>query len=322
MRYHEPVMVREVLEVLDLRAGFTVVDGTLGTGGHALEMARVIGPTGRLVGLDRDPEMMELGRDRIRETLSSGAPRMSFHARPYEALREILQDEGLVAVDAVLLDLGVNSLQIGNAQRGFSFSQEGPLDSRFNAKEGTRSMAELVNNASEKELAGWLWSYGDERLSRQIARRVIHDRKLSPFTTTTQLASLVSSLYPPAARHGRIHPATRTFQALRIATNDELGGVDRGVRVCADCLAPKGRMAVISFQSGEARIVKNIFRDLTAPRPDPNNPYSATTSEGIAFRSLTSKAIAASDEEASQNPRARSAELRAIERKGDAADEE
>ncbi|MEO8377344.1 MAG: 16S rRNA (cytosine(1402)-N(4))-methyltransferase RsmH, partial [Candidatus Sumerlaeota bacterium] len=258
------------------------------------------------------------GRNRLRETFPTGGPRMSFHARPYEALREILDDEGLDGVDAVLTDLGVNSLHLDIAERGFSFAQDGPLDSRFNAKEGTRSMADLVNNASERDLAGWLHTFGDERLSRQIARRIVHERRTKPFTTTTELASLVSSVYSPAARHGRIHPATRTFQALRIATNDELGAVDRGVRVCAECLLPAGRFACITFHSGEDRIVKNIFRELTEPRPDPENPYSATTSEGIAFRSLTRRSVASSPEESEMNPRARSAKMRCIERKGSA----
>ncbi|MCC6546524.1 16S rRNA (cytosine(1402)-N(4))-methyltransferase RsmH [Candidatus Sumerlaeota bacterium] len=308
-------MVREAEEVLNLREGSTLVDATLGTGGHAIRFAGIIGPGGRLIGLDRDPQMLDLGRNRIGEAFPTGGPAMSFHARPYEALPEILDEEGLDGVDAVLLDLGVNSLHLDIAERGFSFSQEGPLDGRFNANEGRSSMGDLVNNASERDLATWLHVHGDERFSRQIARRIVHQRRTRPFVTTTELAALVSSVYPADARHRGIHPATRTFQALRIVANDELGAVDRGVRACARCLAPGGRLACITFHSGEDRIVKGIFRELTEPRPDPGNLYSATTSEGIEFTSITRRAIACSDEEAAANPRARSAKLRGIQRK-------
>ena len=318
MRYHEPVMVREILKVLDLRAGSTVADGTLGTAGHAMEIARIIGPKGRLIGLDRDPRMLDLGRNRLREAFPTGGPTMSFHARPYEALREILDAEGLAGVDAVLLDLGVNSLHLDDAERGFSFMQDGPLDGRFNENEGTKSMADIVNNSSERELSALLLA-NDERLGRPIAREIVHRRRAKPFTRTAELAQLVWSVYPPAGRHGRIHPATRTFQALRIAANDELGAVDRGVRVCAQALLPGGRFACVSFHSGEDRIVKSIFRELTQPRPDPNNLYSATTSEGIEFEAVTRGAVASSDEEAEANPRARSAKLRCIARKGGVA---
>jgi 16S rRNA (cytosine1402-N4)-methyltransferase len=280
-------------------------------------MARLIGTEGRLIGLDRDPTMVGIGENRLREALSSGGPAMSFAARPYEALEEVLRslciDGG---VNAILLDLGVNSLQLDEAERGFGFSKDGPLDGRFNPREGNRSMADLVNNASERDLARWLSLYGDERLARPIAKRIASERARGPITTTRQLADLVYTAYPPDQRRGRIHPATRTFQALRIASNDELGAVERGLRVCAGCLVPGGRMAVISFHSGEDRIVKQFFRELTAPREDPSNPYSATTSEGIDYTLITAKALECTEEEAARNPRARSAKLRAIERKG------
>ncbi|CAN5408929.1 hypothetical protein BH09SUM1_BH09SUM1_12080 [soil metagenome] len=180
-------------------------------------------------------------------------------------------------------------------------------------------MADLLNNADERELSLWLRDYADERLGRQIARRVVSERKARPFTTTTQFAELVREVYPPKDRFGRIHPATRSFQALRIVANDEMGGVDRGVRACMDVLAPGGRLAVLSFHSIEDRLVKKIFRAASDPRPDPKNPYSATTTEGIAFEQENRDAIQCSEEESDENPRARSAKLRTIRRKLEAA---
>lgn len=313
MEYHEPVMVEEILRALAPLEKATVVDGTLGSGGHAMELARAIGREGTLVGLDRDPQMLRLGETRLREAFGEGGPQMIFAARPYEDVAEVL--EGRLA-DAIVLDLGINSLQLERAERGFSFTKDGPLDGRFNPEEGGRTMADLINTASEKELASWLYDFGDERYSRQIARRIVSERKAQPFTRTLQLAELVSSIYPPKERYaGRIHPATRTFQALRMVVNDEMGSIRRGIDASLSVLSPGGRMAVLTFHSGEDRLVKRMFRDVSQPRPDPENPYSATTSEGIEFEQETTKVLAASDEEAERNPRSRSAKLRVIRRK-------
>ncbi len=308
-------MVREVLSVLRPGPLSRVVDGTLGTAGHALEFARLIGSQGILVGLDRDPAMLAIGARRLNEAKGKDGPRLHLVARPYEEICEVLQDAGMTeGVDAILLDLGVNSLQLENPERGFAFSKEGPLDGRFNTEAQATTMADLVNNASERELADWLRDYADERLARPIARRIAARRALAPLRTTTELAELVREAYPPAQRFGRIHPATRTFQALRIAVNDEMGSVERGLKACMSALAPGGVLASISFHSIEDRITKRIFQGATDAKPDPSNPYSATTTEGLEFELPFRRPIACTAEEAESNPRARSAKLRAIRR--------
>lgn len=319
MDYHKPVLVHEVLDALEPKPGQVLVDGTFGHGGHALELARRIGKEGILAGLDLDPEMLEIGRERIEAAMGGeDAPRFVFAATSYEhvgdVLREACIDKG---ADGILLDLGVNSLQLDDPERGFSFQQDAPLDGRYNPREGAKTMADILNTASERELADIFHGYGDERHARKIARRVVSERKDEPFARSQRFAGLVSSIYPPRDRYGRIHPATRCMMALRIAVNDELGAVERGIHACLDNLALGGRLAVISFHSGEDRIVKRIFREKSAPRPDPNNLYSATTMEGVAYRQSSAKAIKCSKEEAEANPRARSAKLRVIEFTGE-----
>lgn len=321
MNYHEPVMVQQVLEALQLKPGMAVLDGTFGHGGHAIRMAHEIGEKGTVIALDRDPAMLERGRRRLEEELGSGGPRCIYAAAKYEEAPQVLRDFGVhEGLDAVLLDLGVNSQHLDEAQRGFSFSKDAELDGRFNPAEGTMTMAELVNTAEERELERIMREYADERLARRIARRIVSERATQHFTRTGQLAEVISACYPPAQRHGRIHPATRAFQAFRIAVNDEMGCVERGVRACLGLLNDHARMAVITFHSVEDRIVKRIFREASSPRPDPDNPYSATTMAGVMYIQHERKAIAATEEEAGRNPRARSAKLRVIERKeaGDA----
>lgn len=318
MDFHEPVMVTEVLEALSLKAGDKVADLTLGSAGHGRLLAGQVGPGGALLGMDRDPEMLRLGRERLQREFPAG-PELHFAARPYEAIGEVLRELGWEGLDAILVDLGVNSLQLEEAERGFSFGKEGPLDGRFNRTEETATMAELVNNLGEAELAKMIRDYSDERHARRIAGRIVAARAAAPFRTTTQLADVVSMAYPPAERHGRIHPATRTFQALRIAVNDELGAVERGIAACMAALAPGGRLAVIAFHSTEARIVKALFHEAAEPRPDPANPYSATTTEGLDFEMPAPKSRKASAAEAATNPRARSAVLRVLRRKGGVA---
>jgi 16S rRNA (cytosine1402-N4)-methyltransferase len=316
--FHEPVMLAEVLESLLIRPGIAVVDGTLGTGGHSLEIARRLGPQGFLLGMDRDPEMLAIGSQRLRDEFDgrADAPAIHFAGRPYEEVGAALAAAGRHRVDAVLLDLGVNSLHLDMAERGFSFLLDGPLDGRFN-RQNTRgtTMADLVNTSSERQLADWIHRWGDERHARRIASRIVATRRTTPITTTAQLAALVVEAYPPRERFGRIHPATRTFQALRIVANDELGHVERGVRACLEVLAPGGVLGVISFHSGEDRLVKQIFREVAAPRPDPNNPYSATTLEGVEFHQDQRQAVFSSEEEAARNPRSRSARLRVVRRR-------
>lgn len=319
MNSHLPVMLREVVEALNLLPASVFADGTLGGGGHAEAMARRLGPEGILIGLDRDPAMLERGAERVKQAMAAGSgPRLEFRATSYERIGDVLNELHIKSgVDGVLLDLGVNSMQLDDAGRGFAFSKDGPLDARFNAAEGGPSAADLVNTASEAELARIFTTFGDERLARPIARRIARRRAEAPITRTRELAELVAAAYPPKARHGRTSPATRVFQALRIAVNDELGAVERGVTACMEALAPGGRLAVITFHSGEDRIVKDLFRASAEPRPDPQNPYSATTEVGLRFRLPHRKAIECTAEEAAENPRSRSAKLRVIERRRD-----
>lgn len=313
-------MVAEVLDLLRPAPGMIVVDGTTGTGGHAIEMAGRMGPDGLLVCIDRDPELVAMARQRMDQVLKQRGPERIHVACSYEETGGVLRSAGRGGADAILLDLGVNSLHLDTPGRGFSFTHEGPLDGRFDRRPGGgRTVAELVNTASERQLADWIHHHGGERHARRIAARIVEQRRNKPFGTTTELAAIAWDVYPPRERHGRIHPATRLFQALRIVANDELGHVERGVAACMDALLPGGRLAVISFHSGEDRIVKRLFRGASDPRPDPENLYSATTMEGVAFRQPVRSALVCSQEEAARNARARSARLRVVERLGEVA---
>lgn len=318
MNYHEPVLVEQVIDRLKIAPGLVLCDGTVGSAGHALAFLKALRGEGVFLGLDRDPEMADRARKRLETAPERGQTKVIVETARYEQLPEVLEREGLAGADGVLLDLGLNSLQIEQADRGFSFQKEGPLDGRFNPQEpGTRSIAELVNEASESDLASWLREYGDERYARRIAARIVRDRARHPFRTTTQLAETVRACYPPNERYGRINAGTRTFQALRIVANNELEEVEQGVRACIESLAPGGTLCVISYHSGEDKIVKRLFDEVGTPRPDPSNPYSATTKEGLDYRVEKRGAEKAGEQEIARNPRARSARLRILRRRGD-----
>lgn len=318
MRYHEPVLVAEVVARIRVRPGGVLCDGTLGSAGHALALLPQLEGRGTFVGLDRDPAMLERARERLKD-FEAGGVRMVLEAARYERLPEILRREGIAGVDGVLLDLGINSLHVSEefGHRGFSFVHEGALDGRFDASEpGTMSIERLVNESSEAALAGWLFELADERHARSIARAIVRERALEPIRSTRRLAEIVWGCYPPRDRHQGIHPATRTWQALRMVANDELGCVERGVRACVESLSPGGACVVLSYHSGEDRMVKRLFDEYGSPRPDPSNPYSATTLEGVDWRVESRGALKPSEAEVAANPRARSARLRAIVRVG------
>ncbi|MBM4059584.1 MAG: 16S rRNA (cytosine(1402)-N(4))-methyltransferase RsmH [Planctomycetes bacterium] len=288
---HLPVLLSETLAILELRDGLVVVDGTVGAGGHARAIVRAIGPTGRLVGLDRDSEILASARAALADGASaSGAGvRVSLHHLPHAGMRDALADAGLTGCDRVLLDLGVSSLQLDRPERGFSFMADGPLDMRMDATAGVTA-AEWLATVGETELADALFQLGDERHSRRIAAAIVAARRKTPILRTRQLADLVVRALPGPARRGRIHPATRTFQAIRMAVNDELGELRRGLAAALDCLVPGGRLAVISFHSVEDRVVKHFLREHTEV--------------------VTRKPIEAGAAEVADNPRARSAKLR------------
>lgn len=310
-------MVAEVVESLAAKAGSVVLDGTCGTGGHCLALAEAMEFRGTLVAVDRDPLMLQIAQKRLSERIQDTvALRLVTKNIPYSACSVALEENDIAGVDGLLLDLGVNSLHLEHPERGFSFSKPGPLDARFNPGEpGTKSVGELVNTASEADLADWIFHYSDERLARQIAKAIVKAREKAPLQTTAELAELVTYCYPPKKRHLGIHPATRTFQALRIAANRELEELEQGLHACLSILNPGGHMTVLSFHSAEDRMVKRVFDEYGSPREDPNNVYSATTTDGLEFEVLSRGAVKPTDEEVERNPRARSTRLRTIRRK-------
>jgi len=248
---HEPVMVGEVMAWLAPAPGGRVVDGTVGLGGHAERLAGAVGPGGALLAIDRDPEALALARRRL-----AGAPcRVRFARGRFERMASWLERLGWGGADAVLLDLGVSSLQLDRPERGFSFRRDGPLDMRMDPTRGPTA-ADLVRDWSEEALADAFRRLGDERRPRRLARIVAEARRGRPITTTARLAELLSAGRPAG---GRVHPATRAFQALRMAVNDELGALERGLAAAAEALRGGGRLAVLAFHSGEDRLVKRAF---------------------------------------------------------------
>ena len=291
---HVPVLLTEAIEFLAMREGSTVLDCTIGLAGHAAEIVRRLGPAGRLIGFDRDPEALALAKEklgRVGDELGGRAPAVELVGEAFSAAPLHVKP---ASVDAILADIGVSSLQLDEASRGFSFMADGILDMRMDTRSGLTA-AQVVNEASERELADLIYEYGEERRSRRIARAIVRGR---PVTTTGQLARIVASA-APAMKQDRIHPATRTFQALRIHVNRELDEIKALMEAAPKLLKPSGRLVVISFHSLEDRIVKDGLRE--------------GAHKGI-WTVLTKKPVVAGEEEIEQNPRSRSAKLRAAER--------
>lgn len=303
---HQPVLLGEVLEALRPGAGGRYIDGTLGGGGHAEAILRASAPNGWLYGCDRDGAAVEAGRRR----LAGFAGRFEVRRGNFADLADWIPAG---TCDGVLLDLGVSSPQLDVTERGFSFQQDGPLDMRMDVRQSLTA-AELVNGASAAELARIFWEFGGERDSRRLARAIEQDRQRRPFETTGQLAELVERLSPRQGR--RTHPATKVFQALRMAVNDEIGSLERGLAAAVRLLRPGGRLAVITFHSVEDRLVKEFgrsrSRDYTfageVDVPELREPRSPE------LKWVTRKAIRAGAVEAVENPRSRSAQLRVMER--------
>ena len=288
---HVPVLTQEVLHWLDPRPGEVWVDATLGGGGHARLLAERVGPSGRLLALDQDAAAVERARPSF-----AAMPWVSLHVANFESLPEVLAAAGLSAVDGVLADLGVSSDQLDDPARGLAFAHDGPLDMRL-SQTGT-SAADLVNRLSERELAEIIFRYGEERHSRRIAQRIVQARREAPIRTTGELARLVRQCVPRSHGHS-IDPATRTFQALRVAVNDELAVLEALLRALPGCVRPGGRVGIISFHSLEDRPVKHALREATY------------------WEVLTKKPITASSEEVERNPRSRSAKFRAARRRAE-----
>ena len=291
---HVPVLLQDAIELLNVRAGSVIADCTLGLAGHAAEIIRRLGPQGRLIGFDRDPEALELAKSRLEQVateLGDQAPQLTLIGAAFSSISENVEPASL---DGILADFGVSSLQIDEPRRGFSFMAEGPLDMRQDTRSGLTA-EQVVNEASERELADLIYEYGDERRSRRIARAIVRGR---PVTTTGQLSRIVASA-APSMKHEKIHPATRTFQALRIYVNRELDEIRTLLEAAPTLLKPSGRLVVISFHSLEDRIAKDILREYAH--------------KGI-FELLTKKPVTASEQEVDRNPRSRSAKMRAAEK--------
>ncbi|SRR6056297_1666442 len=292
-------MSAECITALQPSAGKTLIDGTFGGGGHSRLLAALVAPGGRVIGLDRDEGAVERSDaviEQLRSENADAADCLTVYCASYHQADRALAVEELEAVDGLLLDLGLSSDQLADRTRGFSFSVDAPLDLRFDTSSGEPA-SQWLKRLSEKEIADVIYQYGEERFSRRIARRIVELRRQRQFIeTTTELADLVRRCVPRSKNHD-IDPATRTFQALRIAVNDELGILERALRDAPAWLCEGGRIAVISFHSLEDRIVKTAFRD------DPQ------------WEIITKKPLRPSDEETRQNPRARSAKLRVAEKR-------
>lgn len=305
---HVPVLLHEAVDLLAPKAGGVYVDGTLGAGGHAAELLKRSSPDGVLIGMDQDADAVV----RCGKSLALYGDRVIIRQANYRDLPEVLSTLGHDAVDGVLLDLGMSWFHLKTPERGFSFMLDGPLDMRMDTS-GPRTAADLVNTLSREELVKIIREYGEDHRAGAIARAIEKARARGPITSTVQLAEIVSSVFPPYPPR-RIHPATLTFQALRIAVNDELGALRDGLDRILPILKPGGRIAVITFHSLEDRMVKQTFvKEAKTCVCPPKMPICACGKKP-GLRILTMKPVMAGEEEVRTNPAARSAKLRAAER--------
>ncbi|MGC9357160.1 MAG: 16S rRNA (cytosine(1402)-N(4))-methyltransferase RsmH [Anaerolineae bacterium] len=303
---HIPVLLDEVLTGLEVHAGGLYVDGTVGGGGHAVAILGASAPTGRLLALDRDPTAVVRAESRV---ASFGQRAIVVHAS-YERLEALAYELGFVPADGVLLDLGFSSFQVDDPQRGFAFRFEGPLDMRYNPAGDEPTAAQLVNELPESELAEIIWRYGEEQRSRRIARAIVEAR---PLYTTRDLAEVIE-VEVGRRRDEAIHPATRTFQALRIAVNRELEVLEATLPQAVSILRPGGRLSVIAFHSLEDRIVKHYFKEASQGCICPPESPICTCDHEPTVRLVTRKPITPTEAEIAANPRSRSAKLRIAER--------
>jgi 16S rRNA (cytosine1402-N4)-methyltransferase len=302
---HIPVLLDEVLAALDVSDDEKLIDGTFGAGGYTRAILQH-NPECQVMAIDRDPDAIAAGASMV----AAFNGRLTLVSGQFGDLGSLAEENDFVPADAVVLDIGVSSIQIDDPARGFSFRADGPLDMRM-AQAG-ESAADLVNTMEEGALADLIYRYGEERKSRAVAKAIVAARRTAPIATTKQLADLIASVVymPPDA----IHPATRTFQALRIAVNDELGELERGLIAAEKILAPGGRLAVVTFHSLEDRIVKQFIADRSGETPGPSRHMPSAQPRAKTFINLSRKAIIAGLVESRANPRARSAKLRIAER--------
>ncbi|MDR3707213.1 MAG: 16S rRNA (cytosine(1402)-N(4))-methyltransferase RsmH [Capsulimonadaceae bacterium] len=316
MTYHVPVLAKEVIDGLKLEPGMTVVDATLGGGGHSALMAEAIGGNGHLIGIDRDKQAIDAGQARLDAIPEASRPRIDLIHSRYDLGADNVVRLRLSEIDAVLLDLGVSSHQLDASERGFSFRDpNAPLDMRMDQGSMELTAADLLNDLPEGELVRVLRDYADERWASRIAKFVVERRNGALYRTTGQLIDTVLAAIPAAARPKDINPATRTFQALRIAVNHEFESLEKALRQFIDLLKPGGRIAVISYHSGEDRIVKQTFSTLSGKCScPPHQPYCTCEASSPQIMLVTRKPIVPTSSEIADNARARSAKLRIAER--------
>ncbi len=305
---HVPVLLQETLDILQPRSGGSYVDGTLGGGGHAEAILERSSPEGRLLGFDLDPEAIE----RVRERLKRFGDRFVEVHASFAEIERWVRWYGFAPADGILLDLGLSSDQLANLERGFGFQASAPLDMRFNPLQSMPSARELVNRLELAELIDLLRRYGEEPRAKTIARAIVRQREHAPIETTAELAAIVERSV--GHKRGKTHPATRTFQALRIAVNQELAALESALPQAIEVLAPGGRLVVISFHSLEDRIVKRFFVDQAATCVCPPGLPICVCGRKPRVKILTKHGVRASPEEIARNPRSRSAILRAVEK--------
>jgi len=306
---HIPVMLGPVIELLNCKPGGIYVDATIGAGGYARSILEKSAADGVVLGLDWDGEAIE----RVRERLSGYGERLILEKADFADIRRVLSKHGVREVDGIAADLGVSSFQIEDPKRGFSFIKEGPLDMRMN-RDLPQTAADLVNKLPEKDLADLIYRYGEERLSRRIARAIVEARKRSRIVDTRELAELIRKTVPATRDTFRIHAATRTFQALRIAVNRELDSLERFLPEALHVLKPGGSLCVVSFHSLEDRMVKGAFRNWARSCRCPRERAACECEGRPLVRLLTKKALRPLPDEVERNPRSRSARLRAVEK--------
>lgn len=306
---HTPVLAEESIKNLSIKKDGIYIDGTAGGGGHSRLIAERLSEHGRLVAIDRDADAVEAARERLKGMCC----RVDFVHGNYAQIKDILEELQISSIDGALLDLGVSSFQLDNAERGFSYMHDAPLDMRMNRDEEF-SAADVVNNYSENQLYEVIKKYGEERWAKRIAKFIVESRTEARISTTGQLVEIIKKAVPAGARRDGHHPAKRTFQAIRIEVNDELKGVERATKDFIDVLNMNGRLCVITFHSLEDRIVKNIFKERANPCTCPSEFPVCVCGKKADVRIITKKPVVPSIEEVNDNPRARSAKLRCLEK--------
>lgn len=306
---HTSVLFAETIDSLEVKPDGVYVDGTLGGGGHASGICEKLGKKGLLIGIDRDRDALSAAEKR----LDNYKCRKIFVQSNYSQVKSVLEDNCIDKIDGAVLDLGVSSFQLDNSERGFSYMQDAPLDMRMNADDSF-SAYDIVNTYSEKELTRIIREYGEERWASRIASFIVKARAEAPLTSTFELVDVIKAAVPASARREGPHPAKRTFQAIRIEVNDELGQLKKAVDEFCDVLAPGGRLAIITFHSLEDRIVKEIFARRVHPCTCPPEFPICVCGKVPDIKKITGKPLTASKEELMSNPRARSAKLRVAEK--------